>query len=86
VARAGSVRCRTVAGSNRVFGVKDGRLLPKAPLHLQGDDFTTPIRECIRQNFDNPRPYWVSADWLLVGEGAEFQLYRALELVESGRL
>ena len=58
-----------------IFGVKDRCLLPEAPLHFQGNDFATPIGECIGQDFGNPGPNRVPADRLLVGERAEFQLH-----------
>jgi hypothetical protein len=83
---AGEPVRRRFPGRPVVFRVKDRRLLPEAPLHLQGNNFATPVRKRLGQDIGHPRPNRVTADRLLVGERAEFQFHRAPEVIQSRRL
>lgn len=67
------IRHRLVGGP-MVFHVQDRRLLPKAPLHLQSDNLTTPIGKRIGQYVGDPRTDRVTPHRLLIGEGTQFQL------------
>jgi hypothetical protein len=69
-----------------VFRVEEGCLFPEAAFDFQGNNVTAPISKRIRQDFGNPRPDRMPANWLLVGERTEFQFDRAFEVVESSWL
>ena len=66
-------------GWSVVLGVEDRRLLPEAPLHLQGDDLAAPIGKRHGENVRDPRPHGVTADRLLVRQRAELDLHRPLD-------
>src|SRR5262245_33032842 len=69
-----------------VLGVEDGRLLPETSLHFQSYHFAAPVGEGRRESVYHPRPYRVTADRLLVGERAELELHRPLEVLKPRRL
>src|SRR2546422_8635965 len=77
-----SVRHRFFGGTV-VLDVKNRRLLPERPLHVESGDFAVPIVEHLAKRVSDPRSYWMPSCRLLIRQRSEFELHRTLEVLKT---